>query len=214
MLLGFLEAWISHSLCMLVGKSLLCMCICVALQQNREQVVPGLFWDMDNWRYVFSHLQVISDWFSNIPPPQKKRKGKTKTKNKKGKNLSIFCSLSYPKLKIFQNHTPREAACGLIHKWSCILFMFLCFPVCSAVSGCLTDSCALQVSILLLLLLCISKSRRLINLILVSNESWKCAPKILPKMPLNCSTPCFVVVHHICALLYPRLTSGSAKLVI
>ena len=30
--------------------------------------------------------------------------------------------------------------------------MFLCSPVCSAVSVCLTDSCALQVSILLLLL--------------------------------------------------------------
>ena len=30
--------------------------------------------------------------------------------------------------------------------------MFLCSPVCSAVSDCLRDSCALQVSILLLLL--------------------------------------------------------------
>ena len=30
--------------------------------------------------------------------------------------------------------------------------MFLCTPICSAVSGCLTDSCALQFSILLLLL--------------------------------------------------------------
>ena len=57
--------------------------------------------------------------------------------------------------------------------------MFLCSPVCSAVSGFLTDSCALQVSILLLLLLlfpyfvlCII--RNYMNLVLIFTEPTLC----------------------------------------
>ena len=57
--------------------------------------------------YVFCHLHVISDWFSNI-------------------SHCIFCSLSYPKLVkvgIFKGWfltitLPEKHAYGLMHKWS------------------------------------------------------------------------------------------------